>query len=391
MTDPTPIFYDDFNSGLDPSKWQTVTANNWYVSNPNLLSWDANEFVPSNVSVSDGVLNLYADTGPSPHGRPWEGGMVCSTQTFQYGYIEAACKMPYNADGIWPAFWMNTKSSSSAWGTYPELDIVEWLGNDPTRQYTATHFGGGQDYGSNFIVGDQQSTFHLYGVDWEPTGINVYFDRQLVASFPASQSPQSPMQILFDNSVGGWNGNWTDSSTVFPSDFEVDSVSVWSAPPWLLGGGGTVGVTLNGTGGADTLTGTDGNDTIYGGRGDDTLNGVAGDDLLDGGRGRDTLTGGTGSDTFVFDSSLRWRNADTITDFTPGTDQIELSQNVFTGLAAGLLSVSAYELNAPSSPNAQIVYNQTTGDLFYAVNWSETRFAHLDGAPAITASDFKVI
>jgi hypothetical protein len=65
MTDPTPIFYDDFNSGLDPSKWQTITANNWYVSNPNLLSWDANEFVPSNVSLSDGVLNLYADTGPN--------------------------------------------------------------------------------------------------------------------------------------------------------------------------------------------------------------------------------------------------------------------------------------------------------------------------------------
>ena len=43
---------------------------------------------------------------------------------------------------------------------------------------------------------------------------------------------------------------------------------------------------------------------------------------LEGSAGADTLTGGAGADTFVY-GSLR-EAGDTITDFTPGTDRIDL-------------------------------------------------------------------
>ncbi len=68
----------------------------------------------------------------------------------------------------------------------------------------------------------------------------------------------------------------------------------------------------------DEYTGTASADTLTGGAGDDTITGLA---------GADTLTGGDGADTFVFGSG---HGSDTITDFTDGEDQIDLS--AFTGI-----------------------------------------------------------
>ena len=62
---------------------------------------------------------------------------------------------------------------------------------------------------------------------------------------------------------------------------------------------------------------------VQGTSGRDTLVGTAGDDRLVGGAGADTLTGGAGADTFVY-SSVR-DALDTITDFTPGIDRLDLS------------------------------------------------------------------
>jgi len=80
-----------------------------------------------------------------------------------------------------------------------------------------------------------------------------------------------------------------------------------------------LGVIKNGTAGRDTLVGT------------------AGDDIIVGGIGADTLTGGAGGDTFVY-TSLR-DAGDTITDFTPYADTIDL-----TGLLAsiGASATTAY-------------------------------------------------
>jgi len=62
--------------------------------------------------------------------------------------------------------------------------------------------------------------------------------------------------------------------------------------------------------------------TLNGTAGRDTIVGTPGDDVIDGGEGADTLTGGAGRDVFVYQSM---RDAgDAITDFTPGTDRIDL-------------------------------------------------------------------
>ena len=79
--------------------------------------------------------------------------------------------------------------------------------------------------------------------------------------------------------------------------------------------------------GADIVRGSTGNDELHGNRGPDRLIGNAGDDVLHGGLGADTLKGGPGADIFAYDAIRQSKpaRADTIRDFTPGTDSIDLS------------------------------------------------------------------
>jgi len=80
---------------------------------------------------------------------------------------------------------------------------------------------------------------------------------------------------------------------------------------------------INGTGNSSNniLIGNDGNNTLVGGGGADKLQGAG---------GVDTLTGSGGNDTFVYtsqlDTGLNLGNRDIITNFTPASDKIDVSQ-----------------------------------------------------------------
>ncbi|MEN5238329.1 MULTISPECIES: retention module-containing protein [Pseudomonas] len=119
----------------------------------------------------------------------------------------------------------------------------------------------------------------------------------------------------------------------------IDTVSFAKAAAGVVVDLGNLGAQNTGGAGVDTLTsienliGSDYNDTLIGNGGDNVLNGGAGNDVLKGGGGNDTLIGGPGDDTLTGGSgndTFVWQKGDsghdTVTDFTPGSDRLDLSQ-----------------------------------------------------------------
>ena len=152
---------------------------------------------------------------------------------------------------------------------------------------------------------------------------------------------------------------------------------------------------INGTG--NTLS-----NVLVGNISDNILNGGGGNDTIYGGLGNDTLTGGVGTDSFVFNTALdAATNLDTITDFTAIDDTIKLENAIFTKLATvGTLSSNFFRASASGEAldsNDYILYNKTTGALFYDADGNGAgaaiQFAQLGVIthPTITSADFVVI
>ncbi|NOT14571.1 MAG: calcium-binding protein [Methylotenera sp.] len=154
---------------------------------------------------------------------------------------------------------------------------------------------------------------------------------------------------------------------------------------------GTTKLNLIGNDAANALIGNDAANKLIGGLGNDTLTG---------GLGNDTLTGGSGSDVFVFSSTLGATNVDTITDFVVA-DQIHLDSAIFDALSAGALSGSDFVSGAGAvaglDSTDRIIYNTTTGDLYYDADGNggvaAVKFATLGTTthPTMTASEFTIV
>ena len=147
----------------------------------------------------------------------------------------------------------------------------------------------------------------------------------------------------------------------------------------------------------ENLIGGSGGDTLIGDGLVTILNGNDGADYLDGGFGNDTLTGGLGADRFVFSTKLdAASNVDTITDFNVAEDVIQLSQAIFSSLAAGDLPALDFGIGSSATSTAQnIVYDKTSGKLYYDADGSgagtQVQFATLAPNLTLTAANFKVV
>lgn len=165
----------------------------------------------------------------------------------------------------------------------------------------------------------------------------------------------------------------------------------------------TVYNTINGTAYSESLYGTSGNDAIYGFGGSDSLYGRSGADRLDGGSGNDRLSGGsgadiliggTGLDIFVFNTAID--AVDKIVDFSTIDDTIRLDDAIFSGLAVGTLASSAfYAGSAAHDSTDRIIYNQTTGALYFDADGTGStaakQFAQLSPGLAVSNADFAIV
>jgi beta-glucanase (GH16 family) len=255
-------------------------------------------------SVSNGILNLTAAptdaaTQALLGGYAYTSGSLNSYHSFSqlYGYFEMRAKLPAG-QGLWPAFWLLPKDGS--WP--PELDVMEVLGNAMTQLHLTSHSGASGHHtqkSTSVTVADMSKHYHTYGVDWEADRITWYFDHQKVWSVKTPADMNKAMYMVVNLAVGGyWPGN-ADDTTPFPATLKIDYIRAYQSLP-------EIDLTLKADGTAHQI-----------------LKGGTGDDTFKAGVNSVVMTGFAGDDIFVFGKVPK--HAGHITDFTPGTDKIDLT------------------------------------------------------------------
>jgi beta-glucanase (GH16 family) len=313
-------FSEEFNnSRLNSDLW----TPQYHFGQTSSVNEEKQYYVPEAISFSGGTLNLTATRNPilgknSVTGASevfdYRSGMIAGhdKRAFTYGYMEMRAKLP-TGQGLWPAFWM--LPSSKQWP--PEIDVMEFLGNEPQKVYGNVHYrnsqgnaqqvfgnradGNGADgvhRGANFADG-----YHTFAVKWEPGKITWYVDGNQAFS-TTSNVPSESMYLLANLAVGGkWPGN-PDGNTLFPSTYSIDYIRVYqNATSTLHGGNGNDTLTRN----SGTISGEAGDDrltlkqsgNLYGGSGSDRLTAGSGTAFLMGNSGNDVLIGGTQNDQLV--------------------------------------------------------------------------------------------
>ncbi len=243
------VWSDEFN-GTDLD-----TTANWVIeSGTGSGGWGNNElqyYRPQNIGFQDdGTRRALVITAKTES----YGGMAYTSsriktqgkQSFRYGRIEAAMKLPYG-QGIWPAFWMlGSNIATTAWPTCGEIDIMEMVGGtEPGKSDRVTHgtihyanalgnwahTGGSTGLLEPAVFADD---YHLFGIEWNAASIKWYLDGVLFHQENISGEERAELRneyfILFNLAVGG---NWPGApgaATVFPQRLLVDWVRVYQLP-----------------------------------------------------------------------------------------------------------------------------------------------------------------
>jgi serralysin len=165
---------------------------------------------------------------------------------------------------------------------------------------------------------------------------------------------------------------------------------------------------ITGNDGRNFLWGDDGNDTLIGGGGGDDLGGGWANDVLLGGLGNDsiggggdndTMTGNAGADQFFFGWDLVDAGVDTITDMQAGLETIWIGSWWGGGLTLQDLAANQFRSGAgvttANSATQRVIYNTTTGDLYFDADGSggaaAVKFAIVSNHAALTFSDIQVM
>lgn len=218
---------DDFKGTGSPPGWIYDTGG--YGFGNKQLQWNSNQ----NAQMSkQGGLTISATKGGGGH-TCWYG--LCKYQAAKiqtsfaqtYGRFEARIKLPAGA-GLWPAFWMIPASGETA--IREEIDIIEVNNKEPYLVKGYVHDSSVFNYGARKVINlPISSEFHVYGIDWTPSGITWTLDGKPyghIKAYPNWPFNQ-PFVMVLDLAVGGeWPGP-PNANTVFPGKLQVSWIRVY--------------------------------------------------------------------------------------------------------------------------------------------------------------------
>lgn len=232
------VMEDNFDTDgvLNDNLWsyEIGTGNNGWGNNELQYYTDR----PENIVVENGMLKITA-VQESYMGSGFTSARILTKGKFekQYGRIEARIKLPWGK-GLWPAFWMiGANSDTVSWPQCGEIDIMEYLGNNPTTVLGTVHgpgYAGGQAISKSYsLLNDRFDTgFHIFGIEWGKDYINYYVDDVLYNQITPEDVTgewvfNQPFYIIMNMAVGGNLPGSPNQDTVFPQEMLVDYVRVY--------------------------------------------------------------------------------------------------------------------------------------------------------------------
>ena len=251
-----PVWQDEFEGdGLNLDKW-------------NVEKWPAGAFNEEEQAYTDEIDNIYLADGKL-HIRalretydPDENGIVDALYTsgristkykgdWKYAKVEVKAQLPLG-EGTWPAIWMlPTEDTYGGWPESGEIDIMEYVGNDPSRVHSSVH--NATYYADLYQPGMPQpqtksktvgavSTSHLYSMIWRGDRITFYVGDETAVSCPEDCDEimvydnlytgfelwpfDQKFHLMLNLAIGGtWGG--AVAPEIFPVEFIVDYVRVY--------------------------------------------------------------------------------------------------------------------------------------------------------------------
>ena len=221
--------------------WPALTGSTGetrYEGEPAVKNWD----------IVNSRLRIWPALGPD--GRYFNRTIDTDGKYYAtYGYFECRAKL-CKGYGTWPAFWVFNHIGNDR----PELDVMEaycggeragnggWSNlNDEPLSYTATiHRTEGDklydvnSWSDGFGAIRLDKDFHKYGMHWDATGVQFYFDDQPLGDRFESPHFTRPMYIMLDLWYGSASGdpNNPPGGTGFAptgpgNSYEIDYVAHW--------------------------------------------------------------------------------------------------------------------------------------------------------------------
>lgn len=251
----TLVWADEFNGPkIDESKWNIIDgmANHGAIYNRGAvgikkgLEGDKDNGYLAINSKNHGTKEaLKKAVGWDPYpGQPlndkqtWSSGRLESKNKYSFEHGRMAVRAKVNdSQGIWPAIWMLAQDETG----HDEIDVLEYLGQEPWTAYMTNHFGvlehnKKSDFGKASTYEAWSQKFHVYEVEWSPEEITWFIDGKKWFSTKKDCTPSCdsrhtlPMFPILETQVGdGWvgpvdyNKRWTKQD----SDFLVDWVRVY--------------------------------------------------------------------------------------------------------------------------------------------------------------------
>lgn len=227
------IFRSDFSkSTLNPKIWDTCYPwANARVGCTNFGNPEYEWYLPSQVRVSDGILDLVAQRlrtkGQTSSGAPetyvCRSGMVTTYPgfRFKYGYMKVVARLP-DVDGLWSALWLGPVTLK--WP--PEVDLIEYWGRQTNPAGVFFHPYGGVQMAEFPSVGDLGDGWHTFALDWTPSRLTMSIDGRHVLS-TSQHVPQQPMFFLATLAYTSTNKALIESGSGCNGTLSIKSIKVW--------------------------------------------------------------------------------------------------------------------------------------------------------------------